>query len=274
MTSARLILTLTLLLAPAAAAQGTPPAEPPAWEGQYTDGQVTVTLYPRGEAVAGSIDIGGSFHLLRAKVAPGGGQLSGSFFAGAAGFGFDARLDQDVLLLKSGGKSFRLKRRAPTQATDEVNPLLAPPRQAPAAGDGPDLSHVKAGQRYVYEMQNNMQQIWTVKEVGADFVKYEMSMIMGGNPLGDPTTQEWKYVAPPEGARRRAPRPQADVKLSREKVSVGGVEFDCMVSEASGYKSWMSMSPGSDTVWTFPGVLKTVQLSDDSVIMELVRIEE
>ena len=99
MTTARLLLTLALLLAPSAAAQGTTPAEPPAWEGQFSDGRVTVTLYPRGEAVAGSIDIGGAFHLLRAKVAPGGGQLSGTFFAGPAGFGFDARLDQDVLLL-------------------------------------------------------------------------------------------------------------------------------------------------------------------------------
>lgn len=274
MTSARLVLTLALLLAPSAAAQATA-AEPPAWEGQFSDGQVTVTLYPRGEAVAGSIDIGGSFHLLRAKVAPGGGQLSGTFFAGAAGFGFDARLDQDVLLLKSGGKSLRLKRRAAAQAgAGAENPLTAPPRKAPAADDGPDLGHVKVGQRYVYDLQNDLQQVWTVKEVGADFVKYEIALIMGGNPLGDPAAQEWRYVAPPAGQGRAAAPQPPDVKVSRERVTVSGVELDCMVSEASGYKSWVAMSPGSDTVWTFPGVVKTVQLSDGSVIMELKEIEE
>ena len=52
------------------------------------------------------------------------------------------------------------------------------------------------------------------------------------------------------------------------------MSFDCMVAEASGYKSWMAMNEGSDTVWTFPGALKTVQLSDGSVLMELVKIEE
>ena len=137
----------------------------------------------------------------------------------------------------------------------------------------PDLlKHVKVGQRYTYEMQNNLKQVWIVKEVGANFVKYEVAMFMGGNPLGDPIAQEWKYVAPPAGARVEAP--QADVKTSREKVTLGGIEFDCMVSEASGYKSWVTMSPGSDLVWTFPGVLKTIQLSDGSVIMELTKIEE
>lgn len=145
---------------------------------------------------------------------------------------------------------------------------------APAAPavTSPDLKHVKAGQKYTFEMQNNMQQVWTVKEVGADFVKYEMAMIMGGNPLGEPTVQEWKYTAPP-ATTATAEAPKTDVKMSREKVKIGDIEFDCMVSEASGYKSWMTMTPGSDTIWTFPGAIKTVQLSDNAVINELKKIE-
>lgn len=136
----------------------------------------------------------------------------------------------------------------------------------------PDLSHVKVGQKYTYEMQNNMQQVWTVKEVGADTVKYEMAMIMGGNPLGDATTQEWKYMAP-AATTTTAEAPKTDVKISRETVEVGGIKFDCMVAEASGYKSWSTMTPGSDTVTTFPGILKTIQLSDNTAVMNLVKVE-
>jgi len=274
MTTARLLLTLALLLAPTAVAQATPPAPLPAWEGQFTDGRVTLTLFPRGDAVAGWIDAGGSFCPVRGVAAP-GGKLSGSFFAGAVAFRFEARVEKEVLVLESDGKSLRLKRRVPTPGeAGGANPLSQPIRRAARSGDGPDLSHVHVGQRYVFSMQNDMQQIWTVMEVGADFVKYEMAMIMGGNPLGDPTTQEWKYMAPvgPDpGQGQEAPR--TDVKLSRESVSIGGVEFDCLVAEASGYKSWSTMTPGSDTVTTFPGIFKVIQLSDDTAVMELTSIE-
>lgn len=266
------LLALLLLLAPAAAAQA--PAPPP-WEGQFTDGRVTVTLYPRGDAVAGAVDVGGALHPLRAKVGP-DGQLQGTFSAGQASFGFDARLEQEVLVLTSGGKTLRLKRRVPTPGeAGEQNPLSRSIARARQVGDGPDLSHVRVGQRYVYEMQNDLAQVWTVTEVGADFVKYEMSMTMGGTPLGDPTTQEWRYFAPPrvEGDQEEQVAPQVDVKLSRETVSIAGVEFDCLVAEASGYKSWSTMTPGSDRVTTFPGVLKVIQLSDGSAVMELKSIE-
>ena len=270
MTSVRLLPALLLLLAPTVAAQGAPPPEPPAWEGQFTDGRVTVTLYPRGDAAAGAVDVGGALYLLRAQVAP-GGQLSGTFAVGAESFAFEARLEADVLLLESDGKRLRLKRRVPGTKAAETNPLSGPIRQPRRGGDGPDLSHVRVGQRYVYEMQNNMQQVWTVTEVGADSVKYEISMYMGGNQLGDPFRQEWKYTAP--AATTVDDLPRGDPKPTHEAVTIGGVEFDCLVSEASGYRSWVSMSPGSDTVWTFPGVIKTVQLSDGAAIMELVAIE-
>jgi len=148
---------------------------------------------------------------------------------------------------------------------------VEPPPEPPPAQDAVDLSHVHVGQRYVYGMQNHMQQIWTVREVGPDFVKYEMRMIMGGNPLGDPVTQEWRYAAPYVQTTRAEQATLA--KTTRERVTVSGIEFDCMVSEASGYRSWVTMTPGSATVWTFPGPVKTIQLSDGAVIIELTRIE-
>lgn len=148
-------------------------------------------------------------------------------------------------------------------------PIVAPPPSRPRAG--PDLSHVRVGQRYVYELQNRMQQVWTVREVGPDFVKYDFALLLCGEPLGDPTAQEWRHYAPPEGT---TPTPSPDLKRSRERVQVSGIEFDCLVTEASGYRSWATMTPGSDTVWTFPGVLKTVQLGDATTIMALVRVEQ
>ncbi len=55
---------------------------------------------------------------------------------------------------------------------------------------------------------------------------------------------------------------------------ISGVELDCLVAEASGYRSWSTMTPGSNRVMTFPGIAKCVQLSDDTVVMGLVRIEQ
>lgn len=143
----------------------------------------------------------------------------------------------------------------------------APEPAKPAAAD---LSHVKAGQKYTYEMQNNMQQVWTVDEVTADTVKYKTQMIMGGNPVGDPTPGEWKWTAPAAPTTETSTA-TANVKMSREKVTIGGIEFDCLVSEANGAKSWISMK-GGEYNQTFPGMIKT-QMADGSVVMELKKIE-
>lgn len=266
----RLLLWLALL-APIAAAQTTPPPAPPAWEGQFASSTVKVTLYPRGAAVAGAIDIGGALHPLEGQLGE-DGLISGVFRAGAKEFEFEAALEEEgaVLRLASDGTTLRLPRRKESPGTKERrNPLAEPAR--PTAG-ACDLSHVKVGQRYTYAMQNDMQQEWIVKEVGPDFVRYDMRMLMGGNLLGDPMEQEWRYVAPVAAPQVQAT--PANVKVSRETVVVGGIEFDCLVTEASGYKSWLSMTPGSDTVWTFPGVIKTVQLSDGSAIMVLSSVRD
>jgi len=165
----------------------------------------------------------------------------------------------------------KLEPPAPVQLPPTALTPEAPSAPRPESGHA-DLSHVRVGQRYVFEMPNAMQQLWTVREVGTDFVKFDMAMIMNGDPLGDPTTQDWRYTPPAEGQANHSP--PAKVKMSRERVKISSIEFDCLVSEASGYKSWLTMTPGSDTVWTFPGAVKTVQLSDNSVINELKKIEQ
>jgi hypothetical protein len=147
---------------------------------------------------------------------------------------------------------------APPPATEAAKPAAA------------DLSHVKAGQKYHYEMQNNMQQIWTVDEVTADTVKYKTQMIMNGNPLGDPQAAEWKWTAP-AAATTTATTDQPAAKISREKVTISGTEFDCMVSEANGAKAWVPTKGGEYNV-TFPGIVKS-QMADGSVVMELKKIE-
>lgn len=297
MTRARPLLTgaLLLCLAPLAASQTTevaPPTQLQPWEGQFTDSTVTVTLHAaRLESCVGTIDCRGALFVLRGRN-HGTGALSGSFDAGGKAFAFEARLEGGVLLFQSGGRTYRLPRRPmgagradgrnPLTETPGAGPETPPsapeprkprePRKPPAPGQGPDFRHVRPGQRYTFDLQHDCWQVWTVKEVGADFVKYELQLIMGGKPVGDPSPQEWKYMAPVAAAGD--PRSEApDVRITREEVTVSGIQFDCMVTEDRGYKAWASMTPGSDTVWTFPGAIKIVQLSDGEVVHELVKVE-
>lgn len=164
-------------------------------------------------------------------------------------------------------------------ATDggESQPADGGSTDAAPADDNADLSHVKVGQKYVYEMPNNMQSIWEVTEVGDNMVKYKTTMLMdmgeGPAPVGEPTEQEWTYTKPTGGTTGETTGEAP--KTSREEIEVSGVKFDCLVveSEAGGMKSksWASMSPGSDTVPTFPGAIKV--MTDGNPTMTLVKIE-
>lgn len=156
-----------------------------------------------------------------------------------------------------------------TEAGKTETPPATEKAPEPAKPAAADLSHVKAGQKYHYEMQNNMQQIWTVDEVTADTVKYKTQMIMNGNPLGDPQPAEWKWTAP--AATTETSTAASTAKISREKVTVSGIEFDCLVSEANGAKAWCPTKGGDYNV-TFPGILKS-QMADGSVVMELKKVE-
>lgn len=148
---------------------------------------------------------------------------------------------------------------------------------APAtpAATKPDLSHVKAGQKYHYTMTNAgappMEMVYEVKEVGDNLVKYEISTIMdmgqGPAPVGPPTPQEWKYEVPADApATTTAEGPKAEI--SREKVTISGIEFDCMVVTSGNTKSWI---PATGDIATFPGIVKTQ--TDGNTTMELTKVE-
>lgn len=148
------------------------------------------------------------------------------------------------------------------------------PTAAPAATK-PDLSHVKAGQKYHYTMTNPgappMEMVYEVKEVGDNLVKYEISTIMdmgqGPAPVGPATPQEWKYEVPAAApTTTTAEGPKAEI--SREKVTVSGIEFDCMVTTVGNSKSWV---PATGDIPTFPGIIKTQ--TDGNTTMELTKID-
>lgn len=167
------------------------------------------------------------------------------------------------------------------EASPGADPSASPaPSHDASAGadDAADLSHVAVGQVYVYAMSGGMVSEWTVDAVGENEVTYtavnKMDMGQGLQPLGEPNQQTWRYEVPQatSGEVSDAPEP----KTRREAVTVGGVEFDCLVveSEAGGTAStsWGTMSPGSDHVPTFPGALKVISAGD--TVMELTEIRQ
>lgn len=157
---------------------------------------------------------------------------------------------------------------APATGTD------APATTTPAATK-PDLSHVKVGQKYNYTMTNAgsppMTMIYEVKEVGDNLVKYTTQMIMdmgqGPAPVGEPNPMEWKHVeAPATTTTTTAEAPKTEI--TREKVTVSGQEFDCMVITSGNTKTWV---PATGDIATFPGLIKTQ--TDGNTTMELTKIE-
>jgi len=126
-------------------------------------------------------------------------------------------------------------------------------------------------------MSGGMVSEWAVDAVAENEVTYttvnKMDMGQGLQPLGEPTQQTWRYQVP-ESTGQASDQPQP--KTRREAATVSGVEFDCLVveSEAAGTtsKTWATMSPGSDRVGTFPGVVKSVAGAD--TVMELVEIRQ
>lgn len=238
------MLAMALLSIGPAAAEEAPP-----WAGDWSDAEVRLSLEPAEGGFGGRLTVKGRDYAVRGTVGA-DGALAGKFKVDAAEFDLTAKLDGQVLVLTSGKTSYRLSRKA--------------------AKAGCDLSRIRVGQRYHFDMQNDMRMIWTVVEVAGARVRYEMQMIMGGNPLGDPQPAEWVWTAPAETTAPETEE-QPGVRISREKVTVSGVEFDCLVSEANGAKAWVP-TLGGDYNMTFPGIVKS-QMADGMVVMELVLIE-
>jgi hypothetical protein len=163
-----------------------------------------------------------------------------------------------------------------TPATDTPDATSKPAEgDAPATGgdDKPaetakqevDISHVKVGQKYHFHMNNSgmeMDQVWEVTAMGDAEIKYNLTTIMNGKALGDPTEVTWAVPVPAADVK---PDPNAKpVEMKEETVTIAGREWNCYVTEASGYTSWCPKM-------SFPSVVKTMK--DGVVTNELTKIE-
>lgn len=139
-------------------------------------------------------------------------------------------------------------------------------RRAQAPAGQATVAHVRAGQRWVFRMQQGMQSVYTVRavDVSAGTVSYSIQTVMNGAPVGEPTLVEWGSTAFEESTG------QGQAKVSRQRLRIAGRDFECLVVQV----------PGESTSWTpmvgdrpiFPGVVKAADGSG-VVIMELERID-
>lgn len=155
---------------------------------------------------------------------------------------------------KTGGKTGAAKTGEATKTGDDATKTGdegdAPATEKMAA----DLSHVKKGQVYVYDLEaggTKMVMKYVVTDVTDTAVKYETITVVAGNETKSPAT-EWAIPAPVEGAA--AATPAADVKTSNETVEAAGQKWECLVSESNGSKTWIPMKNG---LATFPPMIKT-----------------
>lgn len=142
-------------------------------------------------------------------------------------------------------------------------------QEAPRA----DLSHIAAGQRFVYEMNASgmeMRQVYEVVGVGDRWVdcRIHMEMKMPGatemTPQGEPSPFRWEI---PLAANQDPALPPGAVATRRETIVVCDVEWDCLVSESHGTKVWVPMK---GDLPTFPPYLK---MESAQVKAELVKAE-
>jgi hypothetical protein len=130
----------------------------------------------------------------------------------------------------------------------------------------PDLSHVRAGQSYVYALTHigapPMEVEFVVTEVGVDSVKYttQGSMVLGGDlgnsPIGDANPAEWRQT-----------RGHVQPASARETIVVGDLSFDCMIYTSGNTTTWV---PVIGDLPMFPGVVKME--TDGKVTMMLTRV--
>ena len=87
---------------------------------------------------------------------------------------------------------------------------------------------------------------YVVTDVTDTSVTYDIVTVMMGN---ESKTEGQKWEIPAAAVDAPAATPNPDVKQSKETIEAGGRSWDCIVTEASGSKTW--------SVMTFPGLIKT-----------------
>lgn len=141
---------------------------------------------------------------------------------------------------------------------------------AAAGAQEVDLSHVAAGQRWVYRMEASgveMEQTYEVVSVGERQVecKLHVRMKMPGqaemSDLGEPTPFRWEFPQPGQAG------PGLGLEGRRETITLCDAEWDCLVTETQGTTVWIPMKGDQPT---FPPYLK---LDGPQVRCELARAE-
>ena len=222
------------------------PLAPPAgwWQGTFADKEVRVTLREEEGRVAGELEAGGQRYAVRGRVDEEGQLLCAFSREGAPSWGLliSAEDGGRTLVLQSGGSTRRLDKQASDTAAGGL------------------LDHVRPGQRYVYDMTASgmaLRQIYEVVAVEGRRVKCQLRMLMqmpGETEFteqGDPTPYDWEL--PPADAGAQAPEATPEVTTRREKVTLAGKEWDCMVTETQGTTVWVPMKGDQPT---FPPYLK------------------
>jgi Tfp pilus assembly protein PilW len=129
-----------------------------------------------------------------------------------------------------------------------------------------DLSHVKKGQVYVYEMDasgNKMVMKYVVLDVTDTAVKYETITLVAGTETKGPAA-EWAIPAPVEGAATATPA--ADTKVTNETIEAAGQKWECMVTESSGTKTY---TPTKNGLPTWPMFIKQDGASMKSILTKI-----
>ncbi|MBL4846459.1 MAG: hypothetical protein JKY65_13100 [Planctomycetes bacterium] len=127
-----------------------------------------------------------------------------------------------------------------------------------------DISHVKKGQVYVYDMNAGGTKMifkYVVVDVTATSVKYETVTVVAGN-ASRAAAAVWKAAA----LEVKAYGPGA-IKRQDETIELAGQKWRCSVIEAGGNKTWVPLKNGRST---FPPFVK---LEGKSVDMVLKRID-
>lgn len=152
-----------------------------------------------------------------------------------------------------------------------------------AAAGTPDLSHVKAGQDWVFETRTQgmtMNMIYRVTDVSDGKVTYEVVTVidMGGEKKEMPSGQSMTFPVEPAPEAAEAPANVHTKELPNETIKVGNYSFDCKVSETEVpgqdmvSKVWIPTRPKG--VATFPVVIKVETTGASEMVMELVEVRE
>lgn len=160
--------------------------------------------------------------------------------------------------------------RAPKSPAEPAGRVAEPlPEPAPRV----DLSHVRAGQRWVFRVpQTRLAELleeWTVLEVARDRVRFERRVYLGGKRLEDVETHVW---TPDQLLTAEVRDSGAAPQRRLERLQAGSLSLDAWVDRHEGVELWRAAGTDPERRYTFPGLVRDVR--GGQVRRELLRVEE